>query len=84
MLWIFAENLCIEPSGTASGGFNYGFQTKFTPPDDDALDLAYDHFSDTVARIVFYRLGSTANKRNQSASYCVTSGLKAGMSAMVL
>jgi hypothetical protein len=61
-LWIFSENLCIERSRTAPGSFRTGFQTKFTPPDEDALDIAYDHFCDTSARIVFYRLGSAGNK----------------------
>jgi hypothetical protein len=61
-LWIFSENLCIERSPTTPGSFRYGFQTKFTPPDDDALDIAYDHFSETEARIVFYRLGSAPKK----------------------
>ena len=61
-LWIFSENLCIERSSTTPGSFRYGFQTKFTPPDDDALDIAYDHFSETDARIVFYRLGSAPKK----------------------
>jgi hypothetical protein len=70
MFWIFAENLCIEPSGTASGNFNFAYQTKFTPPDDDALDIAYDHFSDTEARIVFYRLGSSADKKSVCILLC--------------
>lgn len=61
-LWIFAENLCIEHSRATPGSFNFGFQTKFTPPDDDALEIAYDHFSETDARVVFYRLGSAQNK----------------------
>ncbi len=60
--WIFSENLCIERSRTVPGSLHIGFQTKFTQPDDDALDIAYDHFSDTAARIVFYRLGSSAGK----------------------
>jgi len=60
--WIFSDNLCIERSPTVPGSLRFGFQTKFTPPDDDALDIAYDHFSDTAARIVFYRLGSSAGK----------------------
>jgi hypothetical protein len=62
ILWIFSENLCLERSRTTPGNFRIGFQTKFTPPDDDALDIAYDHFSDTGARIVFYRLGSADGK----------------------
>lgn len=57
-LWIFTENLCIEPSRTVPGSFRLGFQTRFTPPDADAVDMAYDHFSGTASRIVFYRLGS--------------------------
>jgi hypothetical protein len=61
-LWIFAENLCIEHSRTTPESFKVGFQTKFTRPDDDALEIAYDQFSATAARIVFYRLGSAANK----------------------
>ena len=61
-LWIFSENLCIERSRAVPGSFRTGFQTKFTPPDDDALDIAYDHFSETDGRIVFYRLGTAANK----------------------
>ena len=61
-LWIFAENLCIEPSAATPGSFNFGFQTKFSPPDADALEIAYDHFSETPARIVFYRLGSAGGK----------------------
>jgi hypothetical protein len=61
-LWIFAENLCIEPSLTTPGSFIFGFQTKFSPPDEDALEIAYDHFCETPARIVFYRLGSANNK----------------------
>jgi hypothetical protein len=65
-LWIFTENLCIERSPAAPGSPGFGFQTRFTPPDVDALDLAYDHFSETDARIVFYRLGSF-----QKRSVCI-------------
>ncbi len=61
-LWIFAENLCIERSRTAPGSFRYGFQTRFTPPDDDSLEIAYDQFCETNAPIVFYRLGSVPKK----------------------
>ena len=61
-LWIFSENLCIERSHAVPGSFRVGFQTKFTPPDGDALDIAYDQFCETNARIVFYRLGSAAKK----------------------
>lgn len=61
-LWVFSENLCIERSPSVPGSYRLGFQTKFTPPDEDAMDIAYDHFCDTAARIVFYRLGSTGQK----------------------
>jgi hypothetical protein len=64
--WVFLENLCIERSPAVPGSLRFAFQTKFTPPDDDALDIAYDHFSETAARVVFYRLGSLAN-----ASVCI-------------
>ena len=58
IFWIFAENLCVEHQLAASGGFHFGFQTKFTPVPEDALDIAFDHFCETGSRIVFYRLGS--------------------------
>jgi hypothetical protein len=61
-LWIFPENLCIEQSTTDPDDMRVSFQTKFTPPDDDALEIAWDVFSETKSRIVFYRLGSTGNK----------------------
>jgi len=61
-LWIFAENLCLEAAAGVPGGFRVGFQTKFTPPDADALEIAYDLFCDTESRIVFYRLGSAGKK----------------------
>jgi len=57
LTWIFEENLCVERQRAATGGFRFGFQTRFTPPAEDALDIAFDHFSDTGARMVFYRLG---------------------------
>jgi hypothetical protein len=65
-LWIFAENLCIEPSRTTPGSFRVGFQTKFTLPANDALEIAYDVFGGTGARMVFYRLGS-----NEHGSVCM-------------
>lgn len=57
-LWIFSENLCIEHSRATAGSFRFGFQTRFTPPPDGALETAYDHFSESPTRMVFYRLGS--------------------------
>ena len=56
--WIFEENLCFEKLQTKPGGFHFGFQTRFTPPPEDALEIAFDHFSETNARLVFYRLGN--------------------------
>lgn len=60
--WIFEENLCFEKSRADKGGFHLGFQTKFTPPPEDALDIAFDHFCEADKRIVLYRLGENAGK----------------------
>jgi hypothetical protein len=60
--WIFAENLCVEKSRAEPGGFHFGFQTRFTPTPEDALDIAFAHFCDTDAPIVFYRLGERRGK----------------------
>lgn len=68
VLWIFPENLCIEKNAITNS-LRVGFQTKFTPPDDDALEIAYDIFSETAARIVFYRLG-TAGKKSVCILLC--------------
>lgn len=62
LLWIFSENLCLEPLQAAPGSFHHGFQTRFTPPHEDDLGIAYDHFCETDQRLVFYRLGSAGNK----------------------
>ncbi|HTV63329.1 MAG TPA: hypothetical protein VMH30_12245 [Verrucomicrobiae bacterium] len=62
VVWIFQENLCVERSRAEQGGFLFGFQTKFTPPPDDALEIAFDHFFETGARVVFYRLGECMGK----------------------
>lgn len=61
-LWVFTENLCLERSHTVAGSYRQGFQTRFTPPAEDALDIAYDHFAETDSRIVFYRLGSAGSR----------------------
>lgn len=58
LCWVFAENICVEPSRATPGGCRLGFQTKFTKPADDALGIAYDLFGETSARLVFYRLGT--------------------------
>ena len=60
--WIFEENLCFERLHIEPGGFHFGFQTQFTPPPDDALEIAFDHFAETGARMVFYRLGDVPEK----------------------
>jgi len=57
IIWIFAENLCVEKSRAEPGGFHFGFQTRFTPPPEDALDIAFAHFSESNKPVVFYRLG---------------------------
>lgn len=60
--WIFEENLCFERQSIAPGGFHFGFQTQFTPPPAEALDIAFDHFAASDARIVFYRLGDAPGR----------------------
>ena len=60
--WIFEENLCFEKLNIEPGGFHFGFQTRFTPPAEDALDIAFDHFAETDSRLVFYRLGDVPGK----------------------
>ena len=62
LIWLFEENLCIEKLRTEHGGFHFGFQMKFTPPPEDALDIAFDQFSETDSRIIFYRLGDVPGK----------------------
>jgi hypothetical protein len=62
IIWIFAENLCVEKSRADLGSFHFGFQTRFTPPPEDALDIAYEHFSESNKPIVFYRLGGRSGK----------------------
>ena len=62
LLWVFEENLCLEREKNGRGGFRFGFQTRFTPPPDDALDIAFDHFAETESRVVFYRLGNCRRK----------------------
>ena len=62
IIWIFAENLCVEKSRAERGGIRFGFQTRFTPAPEDALDIAFDHFCGTAAPMVFYRLGERPGK----------------------
>jgi len=62
LLWLFDENLCFERDNSKPGGFRLGFQIAFTPPPADAEQIAYDHFVEFEAPIVFYRLGSVGEK----------------------
>jgi hypothetical protein len=66
LLWVFDENLCFEKDPASPGGFRLGFQTAFTPPPAEAEQIAYDHFSDFEAPVVWYRLGSS-----QGRSVCI-------------
>src|SRR5882724_1530363 len=62
LVWLFEENLCFEKSKSSQGGLQTSFQLQFTPPPDDALDIAFDHFCESDSRIIFYRLGNCGNK----------------------
>ena len=69
LLWIFEENICFEKKPDVPGGVHIGFQTKFSPVPREALDIAYEHFCESDARIVFYRLGE-----HKGRSVCVLLG----------
>ena len=69
LLWIFEENLCFEKNPNVPGGIHIGFQTKFSPVPPEALAIAYEHFCESDARIVFYRLGE-----NQGRAVCILLG----------
>jgi hypothetical protein len=69
LLWIFEENLCFEKRPDVPGGFHIGFQIRFAPVPQDALDIAYEHFCESDARIVFYRMGESKGR-----SVCVLLG----------
>jgi hypothetical protein len=62
LVWIFDENLCFEKDEASPGGFRLGFQTIFTPPPPGAERIAYEHFSEFDAPLVWYRLGSSGGK----------------------
>jgi hypothetical protein len=62
LLWVFDENLCFEEDPASKDKFKLGFQTRFTPPPPDAGQIAYDHFCEFQAPIVFYRIGSCGGK----------------------
>jgi hypothetical protein len=59
LLWIFDENLCFEKN---PGEVRFGYQLIFTPPPPDAERIAYEHFSEFNAPLVFYRAGSSQGK----------------------
>jgi len=62
LFWVYEENLCFEKNTGGAGGWQTAYQTRFTTPSEDALEITFDHFSETEARVVFYRLGSRAGK----------------------
>jgi hypothetical protein len=67
--WIFEENLCFERKPEVPGGIHIGFQTRFSPVPQESLDIAYEHFCESDARIVFYRLGESKGR-----SVCILLG----------
>ena len=69
LLWIFEENLVFEKKADVPGGIHIGFQTRFSPVPEEALDVAYEHFCESDSRIVFYRLGE-----NKGRSVCILLG----------
>jgi hypothetical protein len=69
LLWIFEENLCFERKPEVPGGIHIGFQTRFSPVPQESLEIAYEHFCEADARIVFYRLGESKGR-----SVCILLG----------
>ena len=68
-IWIFEENLVFEKKADVPGGIHIGFQTRFSPVPEEALEVAYEHLCESDARIVFYRLGEHKNR-----SVCILLG----------
>jgi hypothetical protein len=62
LIWAFDENLCFEKDPAGPGGFRLGFQTSFTPPPPGAEQVAYEHFLEAKAPVVWYRLGTCRGK----------------------
>jgi hypothetical protein len=62
MLWIFDENLCFEATPESPSGFRLAFQVELTPPPQNADEIAYGFFSESDARLVFYRIGSSRGR----------------------
>ncbi len=66
IIWVFDENLCFEKDASSPAGFRLGYQTVFTPPPPGSEQVAYEHFSEFEAPMVWYRLGS-----NRGGSVCI-------------
>lgn len=62
LVWLFDENLCFEKDPKDKSQFKLGFQTAITPPPADSEQIAYNHFCEFEARIVFYRIGNAHGK----------------------
>src|SRR4051794_40607633 len=62
LVWVFDENLCFEKDPKTETGFRLGFQTRLTPPPPEAHRVAYEHFAESGAPLVWYRLGSHGGK----------------------
>jgi hypothetical protein len=62
LVWLFDENLCFETDPASPGKFKLAFQTRLAPPPPDAEQIAYEHFTEFDARIVFYRVGTAGGK----------------------
>lgn len=71
LIWVFEENLCFEKDAAAPAGFRLGYQIDFTPPPPEAVEIAYEHFGEFDAPLVFYRVGSSRGR-----SVCLVLGDK--------
>ena len=61
-VWIYDENLCFEKDAASRDGFKLGFQTRITPAPATAEQIAFNHFCEFEARVVFYRIGTSRGK----------------------
>jgi len=62
LVWIFDENLCMESDPSRPAGFRLSYQVAWTPPPAEAPHVAYEHFTEFEAPLVWYRLGSSQGK----------------------
>jgi hypothetical protein len=60
--WIFGENLCFENDGKNPAESRVSFQTRFTPPPEDAERVAYNYYREFATPLVFYRAGTCGGK----------------------